>query len=226
MNCDCFFCGKGRFSVNKEIGLDSRSWVVYEDENVFITSDVSPIIKGHYLIVSKKHINSFGNGSEEVFLSLQKAKQMLKKYVYDKKRVLFFEHGAVVSHMAGSCIDHAHLHAIPLEKDIDVDAYIAKYRLLNTPKIKMSYENIHKFAEENKPYIAYEYSEENSWIRIANWLPTQFFRVLVSSYYAGEYNWKITYKTEASKKRFMETFEMAAPLLSLQIKSQAGINEL
>ena len=153
MCCDCFFCGNRRFSVNKEIGLNCRDWTVYEDENVFITPDVSPIIKGHFLIVSKKHINSFGNGSEEVFLSLEKAKQILKKYVYNKKRVLFFEHGAVISHTAGGCIDHAHLHAIPLEKNIDVDAYIDKYKLLNTPKIEMTYEIIHKFAEEKNPYV-------------------------------------------------------------------------
>ena len=25
--------------------------------------------------------------------------------------------GAVISHTAGGCIDHAHLHAIPLDKD-------------------------------------------------------------------------------------------------------------
>ncbi|MBS6921954.1 MAG: HIT domain-containing protein [Lachnospiraceae bacterium] len=212
MGCDCFFCGNGRFSVNRKIGLDGRDWIIYEDKNVFITPDISPIINGHFLIVSKKHINSFGNGSEDVFLSLQKAKRILKEDVYDKRRILFFEHGAVISHTAGSCIDHAHVHAIPLEKDIDVDAYLKKHKLLDTPKIKMTYENIHKFAEERKPYISYEYNEEDSWVREANWLPTQFFRILVSSYYATEYNWKITCRTESSKKRFLETLQMAAIL--------------
>ena len=103
--------------MNKKIGLSGTDWGVYEDENVFITPDVSPVLKGHFLIVSKMHINSFGNGSEEIFLSLQKAKEILVEKVYCQEKILFFEHGAVISHTAGGCIDHAHLHAIPLDKD-------------------------------------------------------------------------------------------------------------
>ena len=213
MYCKCFFCGNGRFSVNKKIGLNGANWVVYEDENVFVTPDVSPVLKGHFLIVSKEHINSFGNGNKEVFLSLQKAKEILVEKVYGQEQVLFFEHGAVISHMAGGCIDHAHLHAIPLEKAIDVDAYIDKYKLLETPKLKMTYETVHRFAEEGRPYIAYGYNKNNMWIRSANRLPTQFFRLLVSDYYPGEYNWKIACKSEHSKELFKETMELAMPLL-------------
>ena len=147
MCCDCFFCGDGKFLMNKKIGLSGTDWGVYEDENVFITPDVSPVLKGHFLIVSKMHINSFGNGSEEIFLSLQKAKEILVEKVYCQEKILFIEHGAVISHTAGGCIDHAHLHAIPLDKDIDVDAYIDKHKLLDTPKFKMNYEVVHEFAK-------------------------------------------------------------------------------
>lgn len=212
MYSNCFFCGDRRFSINKKIGLNSKNWIVYEDENVFITPDVAPVLKGHFLIVSKEHINSFGNGSKDVFLSLQKAEEILAEKVYCQKQVLFFEHGAVISHTAGGCIDHAHLHAIPLEIDIDVDAYIDRYKLLDTPKMKMSYETVHKFAEEGKPYIAYGYSKNDIWIRNADWLPTQFFRLLISSYYPGEYNWKIICNTEYSKQLFRETMRLATPL--------------
>ena len=78
--------------MNKKIGLSGTDWGVYEDENVFITPDVSPVLKGHFLIVSKMHINSFGNGSEEIFLSLQKAKEILVEKVYCQEKILFFEH--------------------------------------------------------------------------------------------------------------------------------------
>lgn len=212
MCCDCFFCGDGKFLMNKKIGLSGTDWGVYEDENVFITPDVSPVLKGHFLIVSKMHINSFGNGSEEIFLSLQKAKEILVEKVYCQEKILFFEHGAVISHTAGGCIDHAHLHAIPLDKDIDVDAYIDKHKLLDTPKFKMNYEVVHEFAKEKKPYIAYGYNKDDMWIRNADWLPTQFFRLLISDYYPGEYNWKLACKSEHSKKLFRETMKMAALL--------------
>ncbi len=145
---------------------------------------------------------------------MQKAKEILIEKVYYQEQVLFFEHGAVISHTAGGCIDHAHLHAIPLDKAIDVDAYINKYKLLDTPKLKMTYETIHRFAEEGKPYIAYGYSKSNIWIRNADWLPTQFFRLLLSNYYPGEYDWKIACNLEHSKELFRETMEMATPLLT------------
>ena len=148
-----------------------------------------------------------------MFLSLQKAMEILVEKVYCQEQVLFFEHGAVISHTAGGCIDHAHLHAIPLEKSIDVDAYIDKHKLLDTPKLKMTYKTMHGFAKERKSYIAYGYSKNDIWIRNADWLPTQFFRLLISNYYPGEYNWRIACKSEYSKELFRETMELAAPLL-------------
>ena len=77
----------------------------------------------------------------------------------------------------------------------------------------MTYETVHRFAEEGRPYIAYGYNKNNMWIRSANRLPTQFFRLLVSDYYPGEYNWKIACKSEHSKELFKETMELAMPLL-------------
>ena len=64
-----------------------------------------------------------------------------------------------------------------------------------------------------RPYIAYGYNKDDIWIRSASWLPTQFFRLLISEYYSGEYNWKIACKSKRSKELFRETMELATPLL-------------
>ena len=214
MCCECFFCDEGRFLVNKKIGLKGTNWIVYEDENVFITPDVSPILKGHFLIVSKEHINSFGNGNKKIFLSVQKAKKYLLEKIYCQKQVLFFEHGAVISHSAGGCIDHAHIHTVPLDERIDVDEYLSNNNLLNScnSKMRVTYEILHNLAEEGKPYIAYGYEESGFWVRRVAILPTQFFRLMISSYYPREFNWKLACNSKLSKQLFKQTMDLAIPL--------------
>lgn len=77
MCCDCFFCKDKRFLLNRRLGLAGESSVIYEDENVFVTPDIAPVVKGHYLIVTQEHINSYGNADEKTYDSLEKAKKFL-----------------------------------------------------------------------------------------------------------------------------------------------------
>lgn len=207
MCCECFFCKDKRFELNNELGLGDQEWVLYEDDSVFVTSDIAPVLKGHFLIVSNEHINSFANGNKNIFESLIKAEEYLKTEIYKSENVLFFEHGAVLPHTAGGCIDHAHMHAIPLSDNINIDEFLKRYDLLDTPEVPMTYDNLKQFAEKQEPYISYTIKNE-SIIRSAYKLPSQFFRLLVSTYYPKEYNWKLEYKTEISKKLLLDTLHM------------------
>ena len=74
------------------------------------------------------------------------------------------------------------------------------------------YEKYRACGKQAKETKAYGYNKDDMWIRNADWLPTQFFRLLISDYYPGEYNWKLACKSEHSKKLFRETMEMAALL--------------
>jgi len=113
LNGDCFFCN-GLFQLNKKIGLASEESIIYQDDNVFITPDIAPVAKGHFLIISKVHWNSFANADENTYTSLEKAKDFLRNSVFKDTKILFFEHGSVRKNTAGACIDHAHIHVIPI----------------------------------------------------------------------------------------------------------------
>ena len=65
------------------LGLEGESSVIYADENVFVTPDIAPVVKGHYLIVTREHINSYGNADEKIYVSLEKAKKLRAKAEYD-----------------------------------------------------------------------------------------------------------------------------------------------
>jgi len=209
MFCDCFFCENKRFSLNRRLGLEAEKSVIYEDENVFVTPDIAPVVKGHFLIVTQKHINSYGNADEKVYASLEKAKQFLICDLYHTDNVLFWEHGAVVSHSAGGCIDHAHIHVVPMPLNLDIDSFLESLDFMISPKQILKYQLLRKTAQSGQPYISYEYGNGESYFRCVNRIPSQFFRLMISKYQLQEYNWKLRFRDEKSKELFRCTLEMA-----------------
>lgn len=209
MCCDCFFCKDKRFLLNRRLGLAGESSVIYEDENVFVTPDIAPVVKGHYLIVTQEHINSYGNADEKTYDSLEKAKKFLICNLYHTDNVLFWEHGAVINHSAGGCIDHAHIHAIPMPLGLEIDNYLDSLEFINSPRQVLNYASLRKIAINGQPYISYECGNGEKYFRCVNWIPSQFFRLMISRYNLQEYNWKLRYKDEKSQELFKSTLEMS-----------------
>lgn len=191
------------------LGLEAESSVIYENENVFVTPDTAPVVKGHYLIVTHEHINSYGNADERIYASLEEAKKFLICNLYHTDNVLFWEHGAVISHSVGGCIDHAHMHAIPMPLDLKIDNYLDSLDFMNSPRQVLDYASLRKVALSGQPYISYECGNGEKYFRCVNWMPSQFFRLMISRYYLQEYNWKLRYKDEKSQELFKQTLEMA-----------------
>jgi diadenosine tetraphosphate (Ap4A) HIT family hydrolase len=201
--CDCYFCD-GLFDLNEKIGVASDKSIIYQDDNVFITPDIAPIVKGHFLIVTKKHCNSFANVDDDAYASLECAKEYLRHSVFKNQKILFFEHGAVRENTAGCCIDHAHMHVIPISSDIDIDGFITQF--VTSEKLKASKCSIQKCVKDNQPYIFYEIGENSPWYYPVEWLPHQFFRMMVRHHFSTtQYRWGEQYMTDKSKELFMHT---------------------
>lgn len=209
MCCNCFFCKDKRFLLNRMLGLEGESSVIYADENVFVTPDIAPVVKGHYLIVTREHINSYGNADEKTYVSLEKAKKFLISNLYHTNNVLFWEHGAVIKHSAGGCIDHAHMHAIPMPLELNIDNYLDSLDFIKCSRQILDYTSLRKVALSGQPYISYEYGNGKKYFRCVNWIPSQFFRLMISRYHLQQYNWKLRYKEEESLELFKHTLEMA-----------------
>lgn len=207
MICECFFCEERRFELNEKIGVASIDSIIYQDENVFITPDIAPVMEGHFLIVTKVHRNSFANTDDDTYLSLEKAKEFLRINVFGGKKILFFEHGAVRENTAGSCIDHAHMHVIPILFDIDIDGFIDAF--VSSKKVKANKRSIMKCAKEGQPYIFYEIDKDNAWYYPVEKLPHQFFRMMVSYRFSiTHYRWGEQYKTDQSIEIFKNTLTL------------------
>lgn len=208
MHNNCCFCSDSRFELLEFLGLPSRDAVVYEDEYFRVTPDIAPLVCGHLLIMSKKHIYCFGEADSMVIESLEKIKDHIKRELFNSDDVLFFEHGAVVEHTGGACIDHAHLHTLPHNGKIDMnytDNFVKNSGFVPRAKVRVvGQETLKQFFVQKQPYIFYEIGKER-WVYPVDTLPSQFFRLMYQPYTPLNYNWKISYTTDESKQLFRDT---------------------
>lgn len=220
MDCNCFFCSNKRFSLNQSVGLLGEDSIVYEDENIFIIPDIAPLVVGHFLIVSKKHINSFAGADDAIYKSLEIAKNYLAGTIFKNSAFIFFEHGAVIENTAGSSIDHAHIHGLPLEENIDVDDYIRKCGYITSSKVLCDREMLLNYYNSKQPYIYYEMCDRQGWAFPVEILPHQFFRMLIAHFYSKNFDWKTQYSRFESKSIFNMTLSFAKKCLSnnLEVK--------
>lgn len=104
---DCIFCKIAKHEMPKEF--------VYEDDDVMVFEDIHPVRQTHLLIVPKKHIEDFGNLTDDKILL--KMRDTIHKLLKDLKlegqgyRLVLNGGGAQI-------IDHLHLHLMaPWGKD-------------------------------------------------------------------------------------------------------------
>lgn len=106
---DCIFCriASGKIPVSK----------VYENGNFFSVPDISPIIKGHSLIISKQHFETTLDLPDDLAVELldcikKTVAKLMKENNADGFNILNnnFE-------SAGQVVKHFHLHLLPRKKD-------------------------------------------------------------------------------------------------------------
>lgn len=102
---DCLFC--------KIISGEIPSHKIYEDEKVLAFLDITPINKGHTLVVPKEHSENLLTMSEEqigeVFLAAQKVAKKIEAVLKPDG----FNIGMNNKPGAGQIIFHAHVHVMP-----------------------------------------------------------------------------------------------------------------
>ena len=104
----CPFCDGTRYINNKMANLPTTEAILFENEDLYVRVDISPLCLGHCLIITRKHYLNFF----EIPIDLkQQVKKIMEKIrsIYKKlynSDVLFFEHGADALHRVA--VDAAH----------------------------------------------------------------------------------------------------------------------
>lgn len=124
----CILCDvvEGELSVPYNYLFPNRqvnTQILLETQFFIVIPDIGPIVEGYTLIVSKRHVPAMRDLPQSELNELNDLVDAVRdaiKEVYGESIV--FEHGEdTFVNNAGACIDHAHLHIVPLNPKLSLD---------------------------------------------------------------------------------------------------------
>jgi len=112
-----------------------QAYKVAEDENFLAFLDISPVAKGHTLVIPKKEVDYLFDLDDDLYSGLQLFAKKVAKGL--KKAVPCLKVGVLV---LGLEVPHAHIHLIPMQNEGDV--------LNFSKKVKMSKEEFESLTKK------------------------------------------------------------------------------
>lgn len=181
---DCSICLEIRRIPNVITGskygqlISSGVNVLFEDDNFLVLPSIGAINESHVLLVPTSHFASIGSMPNRFHKDLEKVKSAVRTLNRLRKNrdIMFFEHGTGLHYdCSGSCISHAHLHAIWFEPEVfrELNSY-AEFRSLCPPN------NLYSAADTANGYLFCELPNGSSWLANSPNVPPQLFRRLYS----------------------------------------------
>lgn len=107
----CLFCK----IANHEIPAS----IVYEDDHYLAFLDISPVTKGHTLIIPKAHYDDFTQTPGTVFKDVAEITRRLTKHYDAVLRPSGYNFLSNAHEAAGQSVMHVHFHLIPRYDDTD-----------------------------------------------------------------------------------------------------------
>jgi diadenosine tetraphosphate (Ap4A) HIT family hydrolase len=114
---DCLFCSIQEISNSS----NPEDEILDESENFYAKAALGHFVFGYTLIISKDHFPSFAYLPEHLFPELETFRDNVLDKLHNlcQDPVTTMEHGAISRcQRGGACIDHAHLHLMPLAVDL------------------------------------------------------------------------------------------------------------
>lgn len=114
---DCLFCSIPEMSNPS----NPEDEIIDESENFYAKAALGHFVFGYTLIISKEHFLSLSYVPEHLFPELEAFRDNVLEKLHNicQHPITMMEHGAINRcQRGGSCIDHAHLHLMPLARDL------------------------------------------------------------------------------------------------------------
>jgi diadenosine tetraphosphate (Ap4A) HIT family hydrolase len=190
--------------------------VLLETEKFFVVPSLGALLPGHILVLPKSHYYSIGeipDSDLSEFECLVQNIRLALSNVYGFCSA--FEHGCVEgAGKAGACIDHAHLHLLPLSKNLQHQIDIR----FGCGADIHSFSELREIVERRVPYLYYEAPDGEARAYKAFHAPSQFFRQLVfaTDREAGNWDWKQDLRTAVVRETY-DTLRDAFTELEKQI---------
>ncbi len=204
----CPFCRLIQTGVDSINGQRFERSFVYETNSFVVFPSAGSFVQGYVLIVPKQCILSMKLLPSALFKELEEVCQRTKQVLSSKYGpVIFFEHGpASVFERGGCCVDHAHIHAVPLNKQ----------SIRNELSGQFSETQIKKLAELQhfqlpKGYLFFEESDGKRFAYAINdSVPSQYLRQLAA--HAAGVSPKWDWRKFPEVKTMDKTYKQLKPL--------------
>ncbi len=105
MNNDCIFC--------KITAGQLPSTRIYEDETVLAFMDVSPVVKGHVLVIPRTHYEQITQTPEAILAHLVRVVQRVARAQISGLQAEGINVSQANGRCAGQIVPHIHFHVIP-----------------------------------------------------------------------------------------------------------------
>lgn len=208
----CPFCPPSMFKFNLQQGLPGADSILLDTGRFIVVPDIAPLITGHVLIVSTRHITAMGDTTPAEATELLDVARRVSDLVAGSTgsaTVTLFEHGARDSNRAGACIGHAHWHCLPGTLNIDE----ALEHSLGTPESMTPGDAVSYVRELPNPYLL-RICDDRAEVYLDPVVPCQFLRSAVAlSAGDEEWLWGETYGHVKSKERFHATLRTLSEFL-------------
>lgn len=109
---------------SKIVAGEIPSYKVAEDENYYAFLDISPVAKGHTLVIPKHEVNYIFDLDSEEYAGLW---QFARRVAKAMKQVLPCQRIGVA--VMGLEVPHAHIHLVPINKESDMNFFKEKLSL-------------------------------------------------------------------------------------------------
>ena len=100
---------------------------VAEDENYFAFLDISPVAKGHTLVIPKREVDYIFDLDDETYVGLTRFAKRVAKAI--GKAIPCKRVGVAVM---GLEVPHTHIHLVPINKEADMNFFRDKLSLEST----------------------------------------------------------------------------------------------
>lgn len=184
---NCPFCKE--LHEPKE-SIINKNRIIAQTENFVVFPTTGGFVSNYQLIVPKKHMNCFGELSEEQYNELKTIilwqEKVNEKFFNSNSSI--FEHGALIPHNeSGKSIVHAHLHIFPNNTSLLGDIRKNKFDILQIDDIS----DLSKICKEHDTYLYYKDIDGKNYIITHQGLPSQFLRRLLAGTLGfDKWNWR------------------------------------
>ena len=104
-----------------------KCYKVAEDENYFAFLDISPVAKGHTLVIPKQEVDYIFDLDDETYVGLTRFAKRVAKAI--EKAIPCKRVGVAVM---GLEVPHTHIHLVPINKEADMNFFRDKLSLEST----------------------------------------------------------------------------------------------